>query len=369
MATFVVRMDGGGGGARLAVKDCIDVAGVPTTAGSRVVAAMAEAAPADAACLAGARAAGARIVGKANLHELCFGSTGVNPWFGTPRNPLDPALVPGGSSSGSAVAVATGEADVAFGTDTAGSVRNPAACCGVVGLKTTHGRVPLDGVWPLAPSLDTVGPLGRDVRAVELGMALLEPGFCAAAPAARLGRLRRPLLADAAVDVAVDAALAAAELDVVDVDLPGWALANEDAATILFAEALEVNRRLVDTHIDGLGDDLRARFRRAREIPPGRLAAARAGVVPWRDELRRAFERVELLVLPTMLGPPPRLDDPPAGPNRAAMAVNLAGVPALALPVPTAGPLPASLQLVGPAGSEERLVATAARIEAAVAAV
>src|SRR4051812_43110937 len=93
---------------------------------------------------------------------------------------MDHALVPGGSSSGSAVAVATGEADVAFGTDTAGSVRIPAACCGIASLKTTYGRVPLDGVYPLSPSLDTVGPMAGDVAGVTLGMGLIEPGFAPA---------------------------------------------------------------------------------------------------------------------------------------------------------------------------------------------
>jgi Asp-tRNA(Asn)/Glu-tRNA(Gln) amidotransferase A subunit family amidase len=104
------------------------------------------------------RAAGARIVGKTNLHELAMLPIGTNPWFGTPVNPLDASLIPGGSSSGSAVAVATGEADVALGSDTSGSVRIPSACCGTAGLKTTYDRVPAAGVWPLAPSLDTVGP-------------------------------------------------------------------------------------------------------------------------------------------------------------------------------------------------------------------
>ena len=118
------------------------MAGVPTTVGSPAVADDAEPAAADAACLAGVRAAGARIVGKANLHELCFGATGVNPWYGTPVNPLDADRVPGGSSSGSTVAVCTGEADVGIGTDTTGSVRTPAACCGAVGLRTTFGRIP-----------------------------------------------------------------------------------------------------------------------------------------------------------------------------------------------------------------------------------
>ena len=175
--TFIVRLDEPGEGPRLAIKDLIDVAGIPTTAGSRAVADRATPAEHDAACLAGARAAGARIVGKANLHELACGATGFNPWFGTPINPLDPALVPGGSSSGSAVAVATDEADVAYGTDTAGSVRIPPACCGVTGLKTTWGRIPAQGIWPLAPSYDTVGPIARNVGGLVQGMTLLEPGF------------------------------------------------------------------------------------------------------------------------------------------------------------------------------------------------
>src|ERR1700680_972806 len=146
MSTFITRYDTSGPGVRLAVKDLIDMEGEPTTAGCRAVAATATPAQTDAACLAGARAAGARIVGRTNLHELALGVTGVNPWFGTPVNPLDPGLVPGGSSSGSAVAVATGEADIGYGTDTGGSIRIPAACCGIAGLKTTFGRIPVTGV-------------------------------------------------------------------------------------------------------------------------------------------------------------------------------------------------------------------------------
>src|SRR5262249_52900948 len=142
MSTFITRLDTSGTGTRLAVKDLIDVHGTPTTAGSRAVEQTADAARRDAACLAGARAAGARIVGKTNLHELAMLPIGTNPWFGTPVNPLDADLIPGGSSSGSAVAVATGDADVAFGTDTGGSVRVPSACCGTAGLETTPGRSP-----------------------------------------------------------------------------------------------------------------------------------------------------------------------------------------------------------------------------------
>src|SRR5438552_17345425 len=166
MTTFITRLDIGGTGPRLAVKDLIDMEGVPTTAGCRAVADEAKPAERDAACMDGARAAGVPIVGKTNLHELAFGASGVNRAFGTPVNPLDPSRVPGGSSSGSAVAVATGEADVAYGSDTGGSVRIPSACCGVAGLKTTWGRIPLTGVWPLAPSMGPVGPMAPAVAAL-----------------------------------------------------------------------------------------------------------------------------------------------------------------------------------------------------------
>ena len=204
--TFITRYDTSGPGVRLAVKDLIDMAGEVTTAGCRAVARRAVPAEQDAACLKGARDAGARIVGRTNLHELALGVTGVNPWYGTPVNPLDPALVPGGSSSGSAVAVATGEADVAYGSDTGGSVRIPAACCGVAGLKTTWGRIPLDGVWPLAPSFDTVGPMARDVGGLVTGMQLLEPGFEVAAvgDVSEVTVARLPIDADPAITAAID---------------------------------------------------------------------------------------------------------------------------------------------------------------------
>src|SRR5260370_5567124 len=134
MATFITRLPYRGDGIRLAVKDLIDIAGVPTTAGSRALAETAEPAEKDAACMAGARAAGAVIVGKVNLYELAFGASGVNEYFGTPVNPLDAGLVPGGSSSGSAGALSDGDADVADGFDTGGSIPGPAAFCRITGL-------------------------------------------------------------------------------------------------------------------------------------------------------------------------------------------------------------------------------------------
>src|SRR5438067_4995178 len=255
MSTWITRLDATGKGPRVAVKDLVDDEGVPTTAGSRAVERNAKPAERDAACLKGFRAAGARLMGKTNLHELAVLPLGINPWFGTPVNPLDPALVPGGSSSGSAVAVANDEADVAYGSDTGGSVRIPSACCGTAGLKTTHGRIPLDGVWPLTPSFDTVGPMARDIAGLELGMQLLEPGFAVAPAAAqRIGRVKTA--ADPIIDAAVDAALAAAGFDVVPVELD-MELGSAAFTTIYFTEFWEADHELAEQYPDGVGEDIK----------------------------------------------------------------------------------------------------------------
>jgi amidase len=367
MSTWITRLDASGSGPRLAVKDLIDVEGVPTTAGSRAVADSASPAEKDAPCLAGARAAGARIVGKANLHELAFGATGINPWFGTAENPLDPALVPGGSSSGSAVAVATGEADVAFGSDTGGSVRMPSACCGTTGLKTTHGRVSLEGVWPLALSLDTIGPMARDIAGVVLGMQLLEPGFTVAdAAPVTVGRYRLANT-DPEIDAAIDRALAAAEVEVFDVELPGFEGAWGANGIVLIAEAWDANRHLVERGAQ-LGEDVTMRLQFGKGVDADQRRAAEDVRKAWQAELAAAFGRVQVIALPTMPMFPPRIDGMPdelqmttaTGPG------NLAGVPALSLPVPTGGRLPASLQLMGPHNSEELLLAAGSVVEAAV---
>lgn len=370
MSTFITRLESRGGGPRLAVKDIIDVAGVPTTAGCRALERRAGPAASDAACLAGARAAGAPIVGKTNLHELAMLPLGTNPWFGTPVNPLDPALIPGGSSSGSAVAVANGEADVSLGSDTGGSIRIPAACCGIAGLKTTYGRVPLDGVWPLAPSLDTIGPMAADVGGLATGMQLLEPGFRpAAAPAVRVGRVRTSSHPD--IEAAVDAALAAAEVEVVPIDLDLDTGAN-CFATIYFSEMWEVDHALVEADPDGVGEDIAS----AVGVAPGfraLLEAARAELDVWRKAVLDLFADVEVLALPAIPIFPPRLDE--IGPDPSLLIIeitrftspfNAAGLPATAQPVPVpGGRLPASLQMVGPPDGEELLVTTALAVEKA----
>jgi amidase len=371
MSTWILREATSGPGLRVAVKDLIDVAGLPTTAGSRAIAERARPAAADAACLAGLRDAIARgqacLAGKTNLHELAYGISGINAVFGTPVNPLDPRRVPGGSSSGSAVAVASGEADVAYGSDTGGSIRIPAACCGVAGLKTTWGRIPLTGVWPLAPSLDTVGPMARDVAGLIAGMKLLEPGFSPGAPAPRVvGRV--VIGAEPIIDHAVDSALAATGWDVVQIGLDGLDRATVAAMTMLDAEAWASDGEYTVAAPDQIGRDVLARLREASTITPAALGVARADAVRWRATLSSLWERVDLLALPTLLGFPPTLDKSREMVRIRGLTspVNLAGVPALALPVPTGGPLPASIQLIGPAGGEESLLAAGAILEQAV---
>ncbi len=369
MATFITRLEHAGGGVRLAVKDLIDLAGSPTTAGSQALAAAAVPAAADAPCLAGARAARVPIVGKVNLHELAFGASGVNDYFGTPVNPLDPRRVPGGSSSGSAVAVADDDADIAYGSDTGGSIRIPAAFCGITGLKTTHGRVSLAGVWPLAPSLDTVGPMARDVARVAAGMTLLEPGFTLdAPPAIRIGRLRPAGCdVDPVIDSAIDSALVRSGLEVTEIELPGWLVAREAAGVVIDAEAAKSNRALLDdpSRRDLLGADVRARLVEGAATTPAQLAQARAVQSSWGKAMTQALAEVEVLVLPTVPFFPPLLEDAARKPYTIfTNPVNLSGNPALALPVPSANRLPASVQIIGPANSEAMLLATAAIIEA-----
>jgi amidase len=367
--TWIVRLDAPGDGPRLAVKDCIDVEGLPTTAGCQVVAEQASPAAADAPVVAAARRAGARIVGKTSLTELCWSASGVNQWLGTPENPVDPRRVPGGSSSGSAVAIAREEADAALGTDTGGSVRIPAACCGIAGLKTTWGRVPLDGVYPLAPSMDTVGPLGADVAAVELGMRLIDPGFAGASAEVpgRVGRIRPApdVGVDPATDAAVDAALAG--LQVSDVTGFDFRAVNEAGNVAIDVEAYPANAHLLP-HFDRLTRQVRRSMTESAAITADQVEAARRVRQEARDWFAAALDRHPVLALPTLTGAPPLLGERGMSLTVLTVPANLAGLPALSLPVP-GGPagLPASLQLIGPPGGEERLIALGRMIETALA--
>jgi amidase len=366
MGTWVTRLDDEGDGPRLAVKDCIDVAGVPTGAGCPAVSEMAEPAENDAAVVASARAAGARIVGKTTLTELCWSANGVNHWQGTPVNPLDPRRVPGGSSSGSAVAVATGEADIAYGTDTGGSVRIPACCCGIAGLKTSWGRVPVKGVYPLAPSLDTVGPLGADLAAVEAGMRLMEPAFRVPSwdtglPVARLGVIGAEV--DPEIDAAVDDALAAAGVPVTHVACCDFRAALYASGVIIDAEGFRVNAYLMP-YLNQLSPHIRRNLERGARLRSADVQAARA----LKDEVTAAFGSLladyPALVLPVLTAQPPLLGEHGFPMTMLTAPVNLAGLPALALPVPAPGGTMTGLQVIG--ADEERVLAFGKVIEAAL---
>jgi len=367
-STWLLRLETTGTGSRLAVKDCIDVAGTVTTAGSRAVAATAVPARLDAPVVASARARGVRIVGKTNLVEPCRRADGLNAWTGTPDNPLDAGRIPGGSSSGSAVAVATGQADAAYGTDTGGSIRVPAACCGVAGLKTTAGRLPLNGVTELSRTLDTVGPLARDVAGLVVGMRLAEPGFTVAEPppgrAPVVARLR-PAGVDPAVDAAVDAALRAAGARWTDVEVPEWEDGCDDADALLVREGWLSQRGHLD-HADLLEPRYAEDIAIGEMTPPARVVACRRTAVRARALLDGLLDHFDALALPTLADPVPRFDDV-GGVTHLTVPLNLTGHPAVAMPLPTlVDGMPTSLQMVGGWCGEEALLGWAAHVERAV---
>ena len=372
MGTWVIRIpldaDGNGAGPRLAVKDCIDVAGLPTTAGCPVVAEMAERAETDAVAVASAREGGALIVGKTSLDELCWSASGINHWAGTPTNPRDPRRVPGGSSSGSAVAVATAEADVALGTDTGGSVRIPAACCGVAGLRTAHGRISVKGVYPLAPSLDTVGPLGADLAAVERGMRLLEPAFQVPDAKAPLvaGSIALPSgigEADPAMEAAVDEALKAAGIAVTRV--PAWdgGAVLSALSVIVDAEGFRSNAYLMP-YLRQLSPHIQRNLERGARLTRGDRAEAERTRAAVRGTFEKLLADFPVLVLPTLMRQPPLLGERSFPMTALTAPVALAGLPALSLPVPAPGGEIASMQVIG--ATEERVLAFGRTIEAAV---
>ena len=366
-------------GLRLAVKDLIDVKGVKTTAGSEYLAKFGQPAQADAACLAIARERNVVIVGKTNLSEFAVAPSGFNQFYGIPKNRLSRKvkLIPGGSSSGSAVAVQSGLADVAFGTDTAGSVRVPAACCGVVGLKTTFGLVPLEGVVPVEPKyLDTVGPIARDIDHLVQGMDLLEKGFSEQYQKAvsgkpqgrqiRVGRLYLPGT-DRRIDQAIDGALAAAQFQVIrlsDHFRAAWEQARRDGNSLAAAGAWLSDGKYFGK--PGVSAKTEAIIALGEYEYNTNYKAALKRRAVWQSELNKVFSTVDFIAVPTLLTLTP--SSPPLGSTAVFEAqmlsiqnttpVNLAGNPALAVPVPVEDrAVPeASLQLIGPAFSEARLL-------------
>jgi amidase len=376
------RPDGPLSGVTLAVKDVIDVAGIPTGAGNPAFLADAPPAPRHAVAVARLLDAGADVIGKAHTDELAFSLSGTNAHYGTPRNPRAPGRIPGGSSSGSASAVAGGVAAIALGTDTAGSIRVPASYCGVWGLRPTHGRVPLEGVLPLAPSFDTCGLLAASGDLLErAGQYLLAaapgaPGTPSVSTPPTALVLATDLLAAADPEVAVAVAVAAERL-AADLGVPltraplagarldGWLDAFRGRQ---FVEAWRAHGAWIEARQPPMGPGVGARFATARTTPSSAAEAAGPAGVEVRAALDRLLPPGGALVLPAAatVAPVPDLDMAAKEALRSATArltaiAGLAGAPAISLPLAVVDGRPVGVSLLARPGEDERLLAAASR--------
>jgi aspartyl-tRNA(Asn)/glutamyl-tRNA(Gln) amidotransferase subunit A len=331
-------------GRTLLVKDLIDTAGVRTTYGSRIYA---DHVPARSATVVDrVLAAGAFVLGKANLVEFAWGVLGTNPWYGTVRNPARPGATTGGSSSGNAAAIAGGLCDLGIGTDTGCSVRLPSAACETVGLKTRLGNVPIDGVFPLCPSFDTVGPMGRTVSDVAALWSVLA-GRPVPEPALQgrtVGLLRRaPNLADGRETESSDAAEAwvgrreALGARVVEATMPG---PSANTWPVFEHEAARSHAATFPSRADEYGDVIRAKLDAAQRVSPDAVTDGYRALLEW----RQLVPEVDLYVSPCVAieWPPEDADEPEVRlPLSSFMRwVNLLGWSALAI---------GNLQLIAPA--------------------
>lgn len=354
MSSLIQALDLGTGPKRVVVKDSIDIAGYPTRAGSAALAGV-PAAERHAEIVERTLAAGYRIVGKANLHELAFGMTGLNAWTGTPENPRFPALIPGGSSSGSATAVAAGLAEIGIGTDTGGSIRVPAACCGVYGLKPTFGRLGRRGVMPAHSSLDCVGPLSADLDELIAFMTAVDAGFAVGEGAAMPRLCGLAVAADTTILAAVEACLEGAGLAGETHVLPLMDEAYEAAMALIKRETYVACAAWLDS--GRLGSDVERRLRAAAETTDAELREAEAVRRAFTAGVDRLLETYEVLALPTLPHFP--LTRVAAEEGHQDLSVsslvrpfNLSGHPALSLPLPPSRGRPLSLQLVGRRGDD-----------------
>ena len=393
-------------GVPVTVKDVIDVGGVPTTAASRVRAG--HVARDDAPVVARLREAGAVLIGKCNLHEFAFGTTGEDSAFGPTRNPYDRSRSPGGSSSGSAAAIAAGLSYASVGTDTGGSIRIPAAACGLVGLKPAFGDLPCDGVVMLSRSLDHVGPIARTVRDVWLLYRAMAGEACAAADGTddtarpptrpsthdpqriRLGLLRTYFLEhlDAGVRHSFDQAierLQRAGCTVREVEIEHSADIASIYRHISTSEAAACHARTLDSRPQDYTPDVRSRLEMGRSVLPDDYARAQRGRQRLREQVDEALNGQQqsphdALVLPTLPIPAPLLGAasvPVGGMSESVRTVmlrltqlfNLTGHPAISIPCgATPEGLPCGLQLVGSAGGTADLLRVALSCEPHVAA-
>jgi Asp-tRNA(Asn)/Glu-tRNA(Gln) amidotransferase A subunit family amidase len=379
-------------GVPVGLKDLIDQSGLPNTKGGSFAV---EPSKRSAAVVKRLGNAGAVIIGRTGLHEFAFGFTSENHWFGPVMNPWDLDTSPGGSSGGSGAAVAAGIVQLAIGTDTGGSVRVPAALCGVFGLKVTHGRVPLTGVYPLAPSLDTVGPIARtapDLAAAYLAIAGDDPADPWSQPVgvepvpseSNLGDLRFGVVSQwldpphtAQVARGLKQFLTSAAglgIDVVAVDESG--LANAASATAaLGPEIMAIHGHRFRTSPEGYSPLMRARLTSASLGTAEDLVAAMAWRSGARAILGRLFDSgIDVLVAPTVGGMRKVIGDEEMDLDgervlhRRLLAtftspINQIGVPSIAAPILGSGGPPVSVQLIGPLWGESNLLATATALE------
>ena len=348
-------------GETIAVKDLYEIAGFPVGAGNPIYLADARPAEATAETIQTLLEAGADIQGIARTDEFAYSLAGVNAHYGTPPNPAAPSRVPGGSTSGSATAVSLGQASIGLGTDTAGSIRVPAAYQGLYGIRTTHGSLSRRGLLPLARSFDAVGWVTRDPALLTRVGDVLLPSQQAAQPAVIVTVTELLDLAEPEVRAAVSAALPATTA------VESWRLPDLDAWVSAFSvvqgfEAWEAHGAWLATRLDTLGAGVRDRFERASGISMREAARARTIVAQAREQIRALVaDRVVALPAVSSVAPYP-VDVATAREStlRLTSLASIAGLPAVAIPVRTAGGLPTAVSLIAAPGRDRDLLALAA---------
>jgi amidase len=363
------RLDGALAGLTFAVKDFFDVSGVPTGAGSPEWLATHAAPTVSAPVVDRLLAAGARLVGKTHTDEMAWSLNGENAHYGTPINPSAPGRIPGGSSSGSAAATAGSLVDFAIGSDTGGSVRLPASYCGIFGMRPTHGRIPISGAVPLAPSYDTVGWFARDPKIMAMVGKVL---FGAARPTHSPKHLliARDLFAAAGSDVrgalqpSIDRLVAAVgsvdEIDVAGPDLGAWRNAFR---LIQSSEAWTAHGEWIERVKPDFGPGIRERFAAAATLDASEVAEAAALRKKIRARMMALVPAGTVLVLPTAPGIAPLLntsgDALDAFRSRALELLcpaGHAGMPQISMPVGKLSGCPVGLSVAGASHSDEDLL-------------
>jgi len=348
---FISVSDEQGARDAVAVKDLVDVQGMVTTAGGVILPDV----PAsdDAPVIKRLRQSGCAIVGKANLHEFAYGVTSINPHYGTVRNPHDTGRVAGGSSGGSAVAVAAGMCDWAVGSDTGGSIRIPASLCGVAGFKPAFGSIDLGGVIPLSTSLDTLGPMALDMPGTARAYSIMSGEDVS------LAGLSRPRLAVPARWVTGLDQPTADAWNLVSRGLPEIEFGDRDTffqvgLTILLFEAAAYHRRWATDSPEKYGEDVLRLIRRGFEVTPASYEQALLERTRLQDQAERAMEDVDALILPAtaVVAPPIETANDMREPlSRFTRPFNTTHQPVAVLPAPVSG-LPVGIQVAGVTNTE-----------------